>query len=164
MRDWLAIWGVGGLVVIAAACGEDRAREEADPPTVPPPAEAPAATGGEPVDPLSLLGIMRGLESSMTRLHAGLWVEDFDEVAAAARAVAEHPQVPPEERIRIQSILGPDFPAFVTTDRTVHDAGIRLSERAMQRDTSGMLDALAQLQEACVSCHTSFRSRVRDAP
>lgn len=111
----------------------------------------------------TLLAIMQQLQHDMTRAQQALWVEHFDGLAEAAGAVADHPPVSPEERARIQGVLGPDFPAFAQGDRRVHEAAVELREAAAARDTAAVLEALAAVQEGCVSCHAAFRVRVRGA-
>jgi hypothetical protein len=109
----------------------------------------------------TLLGVMAGLRADMIRLSEGLWTGDFRAVADAAEDVAEHPQVGPEERVRVQSTLGGDFPDFVAADQQVHALARRVREAALREDTIAVLTALSDLQHGCVACHTDFRERLR---
>lgn len=119
---------------------------------------APEAAAGP-----TLLEVMAGLQGDMDRLHHALWAGNMDSVAVAARAVADHPEVGPQERTRVLGILGDRGPAFVALDRAVHDAGVTLAEHAGAGDVPGTLEALARLQEGCVACHTEFRAPLRMA-
>ncbi len=123
-----------------------------------------AALAGEPPqeeqDPGDLKHIMVALGDQMTRAQAGLWVEDYEAIAAAARAVAEHPHVSPEERARVQAALGADFADFAQADRKVHDSAVRLAEAADTQSAESTLGELLEVQSGCVACHTQFRDRL----
>lgn len=109
-----------------------------------------------------LFGIMVGLQEDMARISRGLWLEDFDTVAAAADAVADHPRVPPEEFQGISAALGQDMSLFGGMDTEVHDIAVRLGERARDGDLDGVLEADGELRRACVACHSAFRDRLRE--
>jgi hypothetical protein len=118
--------------------------------------DAPAAVEG----PETLRTVMSGLRGDMIRLSEGLWTGDFRTVAVAAEAVAEHPEVGPEERLRVQTALGGDFPDFVAADRRVHEQAMRVREAALREDTAAVLASLSDLQHGCIACHTTFRERL----
>lgn len=110
----------------------------------------------------SLFGIMLGLQGDMSRIDRGLWVERYDSIAAAARAVADHPAIPPEEAQKIADVLGEDMARFQALDQTVHDLAVRMAEAARSQDMEEILDADAALRDGCVECHTAFRTRLRE--
>jgi cytochrome c556 len=151
---------IGALVLVAAACTGGSAPDETAAPGQDTVAGAAAADLGAPSGTASLKAIMQGLQASMATLHLALWLEEFEAVAAAAREVADHPQVPAAERLRIQSVLEDDFAAFAAADRRVHDTSLRLRDAALQRDTAAVLSALADVHVGCVACHTRFRARL----
>jgi cytochrome c556 len=103
---------------------------------------------------------MAGLRADMIRLNERLWTGDFRGVAAAAESVAEHPEVSPAERVRVQSALGDEFPDFVAADRHVHHLALQLREAALREDTAEVLTSLSALQTGCIACHTAFRERL----
>ncbi len=109
-----------------------------------------------------LLGIMTGLETQMAQISRGLWLENFDTIAAGADAVANHPRVPPEEFQRISSVLGEEMSSFGGMDTRVHDLAVRLGEEARGGQLGAVLSADAELRQACVSCHSTFRERLRE--
>lgn len=109
-----------------------------------------------------LFGIMAGLETEMAQISRGLWLEDFDTIAAAAGAVAGHPRVPPEEFQRISTVLGEEMPSFGGMDMRVHDLAVRLAEEAGRGELGAVLSTDAELRQACVSCHSTFRERLRE--
>jgi hypothetical protein len=107
---------------------------------------------------------MRGLEKDMAEVAQGIWTEDHEVVATAARRIADHPKVIHDQMGAIQAALGSEFPAFVQQDRGVHEAAVELAEAA---DSSiEMLELFAinlRIQQGCMSCHTVFRARVSEA-
>lgn len=126
--------------------------------------EPPAAGPDNTTDgPPTLVEIMRQLEVDMERVAHGIWVADFDSIAAGARAIADHPQVGPEERAEILGILGESGAGFREADMAVHNTAVQLEERARAGDLAGVLDALSELQAGCVSCHTGYRATLQAA-
>lgn len=110
----------------------------------------------------TLFTLMLGLQGDMSRVSHGLWLEQYDSIAAAARAVANHPMVPPEEAEQIREVLGADMVRFKGFDQTVHDLAVHMAEAADARDMAGVLEADAALRDGCVACHTAFRTRLRE--
>lgn len=122
-----------------------------------------AVLAGEPHQeehPGDLKSIMIDLGEQMARVQAGLWVEDYAAISTAAKAVADHPHVSPEERARVQAALGEDFAAFAQADRRVHDSAVRLAEAADTRSSESTLKEIVEVQSGCVSCHTQFKQRL----
>lgn len=99
----------------------------------------------------------------MARLSRGLWRADRYTIAAAARAVATHPKVPPTEAQQIAGILGPDMAAFKAVDTEIHGLGLRIEQLAQERDLDAIITAEAELRTGCVACHACFRTRIREA-
>ena len=110
-----------------------------------------------------LFSIMAGLQADMATVSRGLWIENFDTIAAGATAVADHPMVPQGERQRIAEILGGDMSRFGAMDQAVHDLAVRLAEAADRGAVDEVLSAEAELRRGCVDCHSTFRDRLRDA-
>lgn len=108
-----------------------------------------------------LFSIMVGLQADMARVSRGLWIEDYDSIAAGAEAVADHPVIPQEERRRISEILGPDMSRFGEMDQEVHDLAVRLAEAAGRGEPDAVLSLDAELRRGCVACHSTFRERLR---
>lgn len=109
-----------------------------------------------------LFGIMVGLQDDMARLDRGIWIENHDSIAAAARAVADHPTVPPEEFQRISGVLGDEMPSFGAMDRNVHDLAVEVEEHARAGRLEGVLRTGAELRQGCVGCHSAYRERLRE--
>lgn len=120
-----------------------------------------AAESGAAHEALRLRAIMQRMDGEMAALSHALWLQDYDQVAARAGAIAEHPHIAPEEVQRIQSALGTEMQRFDADDMRVHDASVALRDAAKARDTEGVLRHLSEVQAGCVSCHTQFRERLR---
>ena len=162
-RRWLS---VAVLLCGGAGCAEpsggDGKASEARSPTRgaedPATAQAPSPTR---IALPALFGIMQGLQENMDRISHALWVEDFEGLAVAAEAVADHPRVPAEEFERISGVLGPDMSRFGAADMAVHDLAVRLAEEARGNDLEAALATDAELRRGCAACHSEFRERLR---
>ncbi len=108
-----------------------------------------------------LLAIMQRLNADMAGLSQGLWLEDWQVIAARSASIAGHAPIAPEEIERIQATLGDEMHAFEEADEAVHTAAVRMHEAAEARDMKQFLAAFTEVQQGCVSCHTSFRDRLR---
>ena len=109
----------------------------------------------------SLLQIMQQLGRDLNRISDGMWSEDYAAMAAAAQAIADHPQPPVEERTRIIEGLGADAGSFRQGDQDVHDAALAVKAAAEQKDNEQVLQRYIELVQGCMGCHTRFRERVR---
>ncbi|MDX1566149.1 MAG: hypothetical protein R3223_00015 [Longimicrobiales bacterium] len=109
-----------------------------------------------------LFSIMIDLQGEMARVSRGLWSENLDTVAVGARAVANHPRVPPSEFERISGVLGSEMNRFREMDVRVHDLAVRLGEEADEGDLDAAVSTDAELRRACVACHSAFRDPLRD--
>jgi hypothetical protein len=154
-RPRLAIIALALLPIwTSVGCADRRAGDAG--PDAEPPHDATAVAG----ESETLLSVMAGLRADMIRLSEGLWTGDFRGVAGAAESVAEHPEVSPAERLRVQTALGDEFPDFVAADRNVHDLALQLRDAALREDTTEVLTSLSALQHGCIACHTVFRERL----
>ena len=153
-RRWVP--AIACLAVTATACQEPpRAETELGEPT---PLESASAAR------LQLKEIMRGLETDLASVAHGIWIADHEVVRAAARRIADHPKVIPEQMSAIQTALGDEFPAFVQKDQAVHNAAVELARAADSRPvTAESFDIYLRMQQGCMSCHAAFRARVTEA-
>ncbi len=104
---------------------------------------------------------MLELQGDMERVSRGLWIESHDTIAAGAQAIADHPQVPPEELTAISGALGPEIARFKALGTRVHDLSVELVEAARAGDMTTVLARDAAIRQGCVECHTAFRDRLR---
>lgn len=111
----------------------------------------------------SLLEIMRQLEVDTERVAHGIWMADYDSIAVVAQAIADHPQVGPEERAEILGILGEGAAGFRQADVYVHDTALEVVDAAGGSAMPAVLAGFNRLQEGCVACHTGYRSTIQAA-
>ena len=163
---WMALAVAVALIPGCGAGEDDLDPDDADREAV---AERQAGpTTAEGATPMraalpGLFDLMAGLERDMAALSAALWRADFDAIADHATAIANHPQVPPAERQTIAGVLGEDMAAFKTVDTRVHDLAVRIRTLAENEDLDAILTTEAELRQGCVTCHTEFRDRLREA-
>ncbi|GEM_PF-873341 len=110
---------------------------------------------------LSLKDLMIQLGKDMNGINDGIWQEDFPAIASSAAAISGHPHVGASTRARLKKTLGKDMMLFGKGDKKVHDTALRLGEAAKAKDMKLVLTELTNLQNGCVECHASFRSRLR---
>ncbi|MFI9651806.1 cytochrome c [Guyparkeria halopsychrophila] len=87
--------------------------------------------------------------------------EDWQWVAKEARAIAEHPSPPAEERKRIMAFAGDRRAEFQEVDHAVHESAATLAEVADTEDGREVIRAFADMQASCLDCHASFRDDFR---
>lgn len=87
--------------------------------------------------------------------------EEWQWVAKEARAIAEHPRPPAEERKRIMAFAGDRRAEFQKADHAAHDAAATLAGMADAGDGREVIRAFADLQATCLDCHASFRDDFR---
>jgi cytochrome c556 len=146
-----------------AACGgapADPPEQESAPgdTAVEPPAETAVTRAALP----GLFDIMMGLEGEMARVGHGVWLADFEIIAAAADGIAAHPAIPADELKLLRAGLGDDMIGFRDLDTRVHDLALELKAAAEEADMEAVLSSDAALRTACVTCHDTFRERIRD--
>lgn len=107
--------------------------------------------------PLALRKIMQDLGKQMQAVTDGISREDWDAVAKAAVLIADHPQPPATEKIRILTYIGADAGKFRGHDQKTHDTAIELQQHAQRKDGQAVIAAFANVQNACLGCHQSFR-------
>ena len=113
-------------------------------------------------EPQALLQIMREMGQNLNAVTGGMLSDDYDAMAAAAQSIADHPQPSMEERRIIIGGLGADAGKFRQGDQVVHDAALALKQAAEQKDGELLVERYTNLVGGCMSCHDSFRTRVRE--
>lgn len=130
--------------------------------TVSVPLPASAANPPEQATPLALTAIMRDLGKDMQGVTDGIAREDWPAVAQRAARIADHPQPPLAEKLRILAFMGKDAGHFRDYDRQAHDAAQQLAQAAQRQDGSAAIAAFANVQGACLGCHQRFRKPFRE--
>lgn len=121
-----------------------------------------AAVGAHAAEPLALQKIMKDLGRNMQVVTDGISREDWELVAKTAPLIADHPQPPLGEKMRIMAFVGSDMGKFKAHDGRTHDAARTLDKAARLRDGAGVIAAFATLQSACHDCHREFRKQFVD--
>ncbi len=128
------------LVVFSVACGPSFAE-----------------TSEETVEPLMLQKIMRDMGRNMQLIVDGISREDWKQVEKNALLVADHPQPPLSEKVRIMAFAGTNISKFKKHDGETHDAARTLAESAAREDGYAIIADFAVLQNNCLMCHQRFR-------
>ncbi|MCW8919525.1 MAG: cytochrome C [Gammaproteobacteria bacterium] len=117
---------------------------------------APAAAAGDVMNRM-----MQGLGAEMARINEGIWREDFEAIAGAAAAIAEHPLPPLLQRLELLAQLGTAAPRFMAADDEMREAALALKEAAEGGRIDEVVSRYQPLQQRCVACHRWYR---RDGP
>lgn len=115
------------------------------------------ADGATEPQPLELRKIMQQLGKNMQSVTDGISREDWALVAQVAPRIAEHPQPPIGERMRILTYVGADMGRFKGYDEQTHKAARALEDAAARSDGFQVISAFAELQNTCLACHQAFR-------
>lgn len=121
-----------------------------------------AAAGAHATEPLALQKIMKDLGRNMQAITDGISREDWDQVAKTAPQIANHPQPPLSEKMRILGFVGSDMGKYRAHDRETHDAALAVGKAARTKDGPGVIAAFSVLQNACHACHQEFRKPFAD--
>lgn len=113
-------------------------------------------------EPLALQGIMKDMGRSMQAIVDGLSREDYAVVEKAALAIAEHPQPPVGEKMRILSFVGGDAPRFKVFDGETHDNAMALARASKNGRGNESIAAFHKLQSSCLACHQAFRKSFQE--
>ncbi|OGQ86395.1 MAG: cytochrome C [Deltaproteobacteria bacterium RIFOXYD12_FULL_56_24] len=120
------------------------------------------ANGPTEVKPLALHKIMQDLAADMQAVTDGISREDWALVAKIAPRIADHPQPPLTEKMRILSFIGSDAGKFKGHEEKNHQAGLELKRAAGHQDRPAVISAFATLQNGCLACHQSFRKSFQE--
>lgn len=116
-----------------------------------------ATPGAQAAEPLELQTIMKDLGKHMQNVTDGISREDWEIVARAAPLIADHPQPPLTEKMRIMAFMGSDMAKFKAFDGTTHDAAAEMGRFAQEKNGQKVIDSFHKLQSACLGCHQTFR-------
>ncbi|HRK77307.1 MAG TPA: cytochrome c [Thiobacillus sp.] len=116
-----------------------------------------AAGGAHAAEPLALQKIMKDLGKNMQLITDGISREDWERVEKTAPLIADHPQPPLAEKMRILRFAGTNMGKFKTYDDETHDQAKALGRAAGSKDGPGVILAFQKLQTSCYNCHSEFR-------
>lgn len=116
-----------------------------------------AAPGTHAAEPLALQKIMNDLGRNMQLITDGISREDWERVEKIAPLIADHPQPPLAEKMRIMRFVGTDMGRFKAYDGETHDQAQAVARAAKARDGRSVILAFQKLQTSCYNCHSEFR-------
>ncbi|MDP2787911.1 MAG: cytochrome c [Pseudomonadota bacterium] len=116
-----------------------------------------AATATQAAEPLALQKIMRDLGGNMQTVTDGISRSDWVLVEKTAPLIADHPQPPLAEKMRIMRFIGSDMGKFKAHDSATHEQASVLGKAAKAGDGAGVILAFQKLQTSCYDCHREFR-------
>ncbi|MCF6235176.1 MAG: cytochrome c [Gammaproteobacteria bacterium] len=120
------------------------------------------AASGSSREPLDLQKIMFDMDKNMQNITAGISSENWVKVEKSAMKIADHPKPPMSERIRIMKLMGPEMARFKDSDMKTHAAARELAKIAKGHDGRAVISAFATLQNTCLTCHESYRKKLKN--
>ncbi|MBL0210822.1 MAG: cytochrome c [Holophagaceae bacterium] len=105
---------------------------------------------------------MQDLGKHMQVVTDGISSEDWNLVARIAPVIADHPQPPLTEKMRIMKFVGTNAGKFKSYDEKTHQAAQELGQAATRRDGLAVISAFATLQNNCLACHQGFRKPFKE--
>lgn len=112
--------------------------------------------------PHALHTIMEELNKNMQITTDAISREDWEQVLETAPQIANYPQPPIAEKMRILRFAGSNVSKFKNFDKQTHQAAKELEEIAMREDGKGVIAQFATLQKSCLACHQSFRKTFKE--
>jgi cytochrome c556 len=115
------------------------------------------ASSAQAAEPLALQKVMKDLGRNMQVITDGISREDWELVEKTAPLIADHPQPPMMEKMRIMSFVGTNMGKFKAYDGETHEQAQAVGRAAKAKDGQGVILAFQQLQTSCYNCHNEFR-------
>ncbi|MHB1092847.1 cytochrome c [Thiobacillus sp.] len=116
-----------------------------------------ATARAQAAEPLVLRDVMQDLGKNMQVITDGISREDWELVEKTAHLIADHPQPPMTEKMRIIGFVGPHMGKFKAYDGETHDQAQAVGRAAKAKDGPGVILAFQKLQTSCYNCHSEFR-------
>jgi hypothetical protein len=114
-------------------------------------------------EPTALQQIMQDLSDNLIEISDGLLNHDLELTAKGAKAIAEHPQIPPEQVQMVAKELGPEMPVFKQFDGRVHNLAVEIGAAASAGDREAAVAGFHRLVDGCLACHDAYKDRVAAA-
>lgn len=108
-------------------------------------------------EPLALRKIMQDLEKNMHLMADGIAREDWPLVEKVAPRIADHPQPPFIEKIRIMGFVGTHIGKYKAYDGSIDEHAQAVGKAAKSKDSHGAMLMFRKLQASCDSCHNEFQ-------
>jgi cytochrome c556 len=101
--------------------------------------------------------IMKDLGKNMQTVTDGISREDWALVDKASRLIADHPQPPLTEKMRIMGFMGANMGKFKNFDGQTHEAANEVAKAAQEKDGQKVISSFQKLQTSCLGCHQAYR-------
>lgn len=115
------------------------------------------ARAAEKEKAMGLRLVMQELGRDMQAVTGAISREDWVMVAKLAPGIGRHAQPPAMEKMRIIKWVGKDAGQFRALDARVGQAADDMAAAASRGDGAETIRAFADVQQACLACHTQFR-------
>ena len=116
-----------------------------------------AASHVQAAEQLELQKIMKTLSKNMQAVTDGISREDWAFVENTSRLIAEHPQPPLPEKMRIIGFIGTNMSKFKAFDEQTHEAASAMATAAQEKNGQNAISSFQKLQLSCLGCHQTFR-------
>ncbi|RDH85038.1 MAG: cytochrome C [endosymbiont of Galathealinum brachiosum] len=100
---------------------------------------------------------MQDMSKNMQVITGAISREDWALVEKTAPLIADHPQPPMFEKMRIFAFVNTDIGQFKSHDGKTHEAARILGVTAATGDGHAIIADFATLQDTCLMCHEQFR-------
>lgn len=117
-----------------------------------------ATTSTQAAEPLALQKIMKDLGTHMQTVTDGISREDWALVEKIAPLIAEHPQPPLTEKMRIMAFMVTNMGKFKAFDGQTHEAANEMAKAAQAKDGQKVISSFQKVQSSCLGCHQAFRA------
>jgi hypothetical protein len=107
--------------------------------------------------PRDLRRIIQALGKDIQVLTNAISREDWVRVAETAPRIAEHPQPPFGEKVRILALVDSDAGRFNRFGEQTHQVAKAVEQAAKHAEGQAVITSLGMLQNSCQSCHQNFR-------
>lgn len=116
-----------------------------------------ATTNAQAAEPLELQKVMKDLGKNMQIVTDGISREDWVLVEKTSRLIAEHPQPPFTEKMRIMGFMGTNMGKFKAFDGQTHEAANEMATAAQEKNGQRVISSFQKLQASCLGCHQAYR-------
>jgi len=117
-------------------------------------------TNAQAGEPFQLKIIMKDLGKNMQIVTDGISREDWALVESTSHLIAEHPEPPLTEKVRIMGFMGTNMGKFKGFDGQTHEAANEMAEAAQEKDGQKVISSFQKLQSSCLACHQEFRKPI----
>jgi len=111
-----------------------------------------------PKNAMVLRQIMQELDNNMQLTNHAISREDWDVVAKTALLIAEHPEPPFSEKLRIMMFFGRDISRLKQLDGQTHQAAKNLATEAKTGNRQDIIISFNTLEQSCTNCHQQFKN------